>query len=203
MYRPTAISMWTLREEEFRLLRDFIHERFGLYFDDNQRASLRSRLLGRLASLDLRSFEDYYHYLRFGPTAPEELARMVSHLTNNETYFYRERPAAPGVRGPRAAADQGAEDAAGDAHAAHPLRGLLHRRGGVHPRHDRVRQRPVLLELGRAGGRAGRRPGGAGEGPARRVPPQLVPRAFSRREGPALRAPGRASSRSRSRSGAW
>lgn len=81
-----------LSEEEFRLLRDFIHERFGIYFEDNQRASLRSRLVGRLAALDLVSFEEYYQYLRFGPQRTEELQRMVSHLTNNETYFYREAP---------------------------------------------------------------------------------------------------------------
>jgi chemotaxis protein methyltransferase CheR len=80
----------TLSEEEFRLLRDFVHERFGLYFDDTQRASLRSRLAGRLQSLDLPSFEDYYHYLRFAPQRAEELSRMISHLTNNETYFFRE-----------------------------------------------------------------------------------------------------------------
>jgi chemotaxis protein methyltransferase CheR len=79
-----------LSEEEFRLLRDFLHETFGLYFDDNARALLRSRLLGRLSSLDLNSFEDYYHYLRFGPQRAHELESMVSHLTNNETYFFRE-----------------------------------------------------------------------------------------------------------------
>jgi chemotaxis protein methyltransferase CheR len=81
-----------LNEEEFRLLREFIHERFGLFFDEGQRQSLRSRLEGRLAGLDLRSFEDYYHYLRFGPQRAEELDRMISHLTNNETYFFRESP---------------------------------------------------------------------------------------------------------------
>lgn len=81
-----------LTEEEFRLLRDFIHERFGLYFEDNQRPTLRSRLLGRLAGLELSCFEDYYRYLRFGPDRSEEQQRMVSHLTNNETYFYRELP---------------------------------------------------------------------------------------------------------------
>jgi chemotaxis protein methyltransferase CheR len=80
-----------LHEEEFRLLRDFIHERFGLWYDDAQRASLRSRLLPRLASLDLRGFEDYYHYLRFGPQRLDELQRLVAHLTNNETYFFREQ----------------------------------------------------------------------------------------------------------------
>jgi chemotaxis protein methyltransferase CheR len=79
-----------LTEEEFRLLRDFVHEKFGIYFDTGDRALLRSRLLGRLNSLDLVSFEDYYHYLRFGPERNEELWRMITHLTNNETYFYRE-----------------------------------------------------------------------------------------------------------------
>jgi chemotaxis protein methyltransferase CheR len=91
VYHPSDHDV-ELAEEEFRLLRDFIHERFGLYFEEGQRASLRSRLVGRLASLDLASFEDYYHYLRFGPQRAEELERMVSHLTNNETYFYRESP---------------------------------------------------------------------------------------------------------------
>jgi chemotaxis protein methyltransferase CheR len=80
-----------ISEEEFRLLRDLIHERFGLYFTESQKASLRSRLAGRLAALAQRSYEDYYHYLRFGPQRNEELRRMVSHLTNNETYFFREQ----------------------------------------------------------------------------------------------------------------
>jgi len=91
VYHPSDHDV-DLSEEEFRLLRDFVHERFGLYFEDAQRASLRARLVGRLASLDLMSFEDYYHYLRFGPQRAEELERMVSHLTNNETYFFREQP---------------------------------------------------------------------------------------------------------------
>src|SRR5437762_13272681 len=89
MYRPSDHDV-DLSEEEFRLLRDFIHERFGIFFDDAQRASLRARLVGRLSSLDLLSFEDYYHYLRFGPQRTEEMQRMVTHLTNNETYFFRE-----------------------------------------------------------------------------------------------------------------
>ena len=91
MFQPTDHNV-DLSEEEFRLLRDLVHERFGLHFEDNQRGSLRSRLSARLASLDLGSFEDYYHYLRFGPQRAEELQRMVTHLTNNETYFYREMP---------------------------------------------------------------------------------------------------------------
>ena len=91
MYRPTDLDV-ELDEEAFRLLRDLIHEKFGLFFDENQRHSLRARLQNRLASRGLRSFEDYFHELRFGPDRAEELQSMVSHLTNNETYFYRELP---------------------------------------------------------------------------------------------------------------
>ena len=81
-----------LSEEEFRLLRDFVHERFGLYYDESQRASLRARLAPRLDLLGLASFEDYHRYLRFAPEREAEQQRMVSHLTNNETYFFREQP---------------------------------------------------------------------------------------------------------------
>ena len=81
-----------LSEEEFRLLRDFVHEQFGLYFDGTQKESLRSRLAPRLALLGLLSFEDYYRHLRFAPERATEQQRMVSHLTNNETYFFREQP---------------------------------------------------------------------------------------------------------------
>jgi chemotaxis protein methyltransferase CheR len=91
MYRPSDLDV-EMSEEEFRLLRDLIHEKFGLFFDDNQRASLRARLQGRLASRGLHSFEDYFHELRFAPDRADELVSMVTHLTNNETYFYREGP---------------------------------------------------------------------------------------------------------------
>lgn len=91
MFRPSDYEV-AFSEEEFRLLRDFVHERYGLYFADGQKSSLSARLSGRLSALDLGSFEDYYHYLRFGPQRHDELRSMVSHLTNNETYFYREQP---------------------------------------------------------------------------------------------------------------
>ena len=92
MRLPHADREVDLSEEEFRLLRDFVHEKFGLYFDGSQRASLKSRLASRLGLLGLLSFEDYFRYLRFAPERAAEQQRMVSHLTNNETYFFREQP---------------------------------------------------------------------------------------------------------------
>jgi len=91
MFRPADHDA-ELSEEQFRLLRDFIHEQFGLFFEDGQRATLRARLAGRLSRLGLLSFEDYYRFLRFAPEREAERRRMVAHLTNNETYFFREQP---------------------------------------------------------------------------------------------------------------
>jgi len=94
VFQPTDHNV-DLSEEEFRLLRDLVHERFGLFFDDNQRSSLRSRLTGRLASLDLHSFEDYYHYLRFGPQRGEELQQLgkrVGHTSIATILRMRRKP---------------------------------------------------------------------------------------------------------------
>jgi chemotaxis protein methyltransferase CheR len=89
LFHPAELDV-EMSEDEFRLLRDFIHEQFGLYFEDGQRGSLRSRVSKRLLSLHLPSFKDYYNHLRFGPDRVLELRRLASHLTNNETYFFRE-----------------------------------------------------------------------------------------------------------------
>ena len=77
-------------EEEFRLLRDLVRQQFGLFYDDTKAGLLKNRLLPRVTALGLATFDEYYHYLRFNPGRIEELRRMVSHLTNNETYFFRE-----------------------------------------------------------------------------------------------------------------
>ncbi len=113
MFHPSDHDI-ELGEEEFRLLRDFVHERFGLFFADSQRGSLRSRLAGRVAALDLASFEEYFHYLRFGPRHAEELERLAVHLTNNETYFYREVPQLQVFGGPILKSIKEKKTAAGD-----------------------------------------------------------------------------------------
>ena len=146
-----------------------------------QRACLRTRLAPRLALLGLLSFEDYYRYLRFGPERAEEQQRMVSHLTNNETYFFREQPQLSVFSDHvlRAIKERKAKTGEKRLHAA--LRRLLDRGGAAHPGHDPLRQRPVLLGLGRAGHRPRRGRGRARQGPPRRLPPELVPRHVTRR----------------------
>jgi chemotaxis protein methyltransferase CheR len=81
-----------LPDDVFRLLRDFVHSYCGIYFDDGSKFLLERRLLRRLEQHRLRSFEEYYHYLRYDRKKDEELAILVDNLTTNETYFFREVP---------------------------------------------------------------------------------------------------------------
>lgn len=79
-----------LPDDVFRLIRDFIHDYCGIYFDDGSKYLLERRLSRRLQQRQLRSFEEYYHFLRYDRKREEELALLVDNLTTNETYFFRE-----------------------------------------------------------------------------------------------------------------
>jgi chemotaxis protein methyltransferase CheR len=81
-----------LPDDVFRLLREFIHGYCGIFFDDGSKFLLEHRLTRRLEQRQLRSFEEYYHFLRYDRKREEELAILVDNLTTNETYFFRESP---------------------------------------------------------------------------------------------------------------
>ena len=92
-------------EAECKLLSDLVQEHFGLSFSGVRRDILASRVRPRLTALRLGTLLDYYHYLRSHPQRDGELDQLARHLTNNETYFFRE--AAPlrhrrATRGPAA-----------------------------------------------------------------------------------------------------
>ena len=81
-----------LSDDVFRLLRDLIHDYCGIFFDDGSKFLLQRRLSRRLEQRQLKSFEQYYHFLRYDRKRDEELAVLVDNLTTNETYFFREAP---------------------------------------------------------------------------------------------------------------
>ena len=79
-----------LKPEELRLLRDLFSARTGLHFGPEARFALERRLRERLSVLNLTSFAEYYHYLRFNSRADAEWDEAIDLLTTNETYFFRE-----------------------------------------------------------------------------------------------------------------
>ena len=79
-----------LRPDEFRLLRDLVNGHCGIYFGDDALPVLERRLRERLAALNLKSFGEYYQFLRFSNLNVSELDEALDLLTTNETYFFRE-----------------------------------------------------------------------------------------------------------------
>ncbi|MBS2013784.1 MAG: protein-glutamate O-methyltransferase CheR [Deltaproteobacteria bacterium] len=79
-----------LRADEYRLLRDLVSERLGIFFGPDARLSLERRLRERLAVRGLASYADYYQLLKYSPLAAEEWEEAADLLTTHETYFFRE-----------------------------------------------------------------------------------------------------------------
>ena len=84
---PTAVP---LQLGTFLLLRDLIRDRLGVWFEEDKRDLLASKLSDRIVALGLRSFLDYYYRLKYGPGAEEEWLALTDALSVQETYFWRE-----------------------------------------------------------------------------------------------------------------
>jgi len=76
-----------ITDNEFRRFRDFFYRRTGIVFSDAQRYYVDRRLSDCIIAAGSRGFPDHFARLL---TEPEELERLISMFTVNETYFYRE-----------------------------------------------------------------------------------------------------------------
>lgn len=86
--RPSGEAV--LRADEYRLIRDLVSERLGIWFGPDSRLSLERRLRERLTVRGLSSYGDYYQLLKYSPLAREEWEEASELLTTHETYFFRE-----------------------------------------------------------------------------------------------------------------
>ncbi len=81
----------TITDTEFRQLREAIREKFGIFYDDSKLFLLQSRLQTRLLKRSVPDFTAYYRFLTTNPQRESEWDDLASVLSNNETYFFRER----------------------------------------------------------------------------------------------------------------
>jgi chemotaxis protein methyltransferase CheR len=79
-----------LPDTAFTILRDLIHERTGLFYDNGKRDILVDKLSPRVIECGLESFLDYYYLLKYDASAEAEWARLMDALSVGETYFWRE-----------------------------------------------------------------------------------------------------------------
>ena len=79
-----------LPDDVFRLLRDAIYRRSGLWFSDGSKYLLQKRLSPRARDLNFDSFQKYYYFLQYDPRAEAEFDEIYDVVTTKETYFFRE-----------------------------------------------------------------------------------------------------------------
>jgi chemotaxis protein methyltransferase CheR len=79
-----------LPDDVFRLLRDQIYKRSGIWFNDSSKYLLQKRLSPRARELNFDSFQKYFYFLQYDPRADAEFDHIFDLVTTNETYFFRE-----------------------------------------------------------------------------------------------------------------
>jgi chemotaxis protein methyltransferase CheR len=77
-------------DDVFRLLRDQIYRRSGIWFSDTSKYLLQKRLSPRARELNFDSFQKYFYFLQYDPRADAEFDQIFDLVTTNETYFFRE-----------------------------------------------------------------------------------------------------------------
>ena len=78
-----------LSDDAFRLIRDYLSDYCGLYFDEKSKPIFERRLNRRLKLNHLKDFREYYRLLLYDLKREEELQSILDILTVNETYFFR------------------------------------------------------------------------------------------------------------------
>jgi len=79
-----------LPDDVFRLMRDAIYRRTGIWFADTSKYLLQKRLSPRARELNFDSFQKYYYFLQYDPRADSEFDEIYDLVTTKETYFFRE-----------------------------------------------------------------------------------------------------------------
>src|SRR5687768_15085574 len=88
---PFAPENLGVSETGLPLLRELIHERTGLVYDDTRSELLSDRLAPLVVARGFRSFLDFYYLLKYDErSADRDWLDVMNALSVQETYFWRE-----------------------------------------------------------------------------------------------------------------
>ncbi len=87
-----------LPDDLFQQLRKLIYEHTGIFFADNKKYLLESRVSRRLTAMGVDTFKDYYGELMNG-AGPVEMPHLINAITINETFFFRNEPQLAALEG--------------------------------------------------------------------------------------------------------
>lgn len=77
---------FTINDNEFKLFKDFIYEKSGIFFSDINRSILENRLFEVMLKYQYKSVVDYFNILQ---NNPEEVRQFLDLITTNLTKFFR------------------------------------------------------------------------------------------------------------------
>lgn len=80
-----------LSTQSFTALRDIIYSRSGIFFTDNKKYLIETRLSRRLEQRSLKTFEDYVLFLTYDKDREKEMTELINSIVINETSFFRDQ----------------------------------------------------------------------------------------------------------------
>lgn len=87
---PKNIFTLTGNNSLIRKFKDLIEERTGNYFNENRENLVVRAVQERMQEIGLKSQEEYFTFLKIIPNFHLEWRDLISAITNNESYFFRE-----------------------------------------------------------------------------------------------------------------
>ncbi len=91
LFKNDFLKMADMSPMLFERWRKFIYDNCGIYYQDNKKYLLESRLLKRINFLSLKSYDEYFNYIQ-QPGNDSELKFLYDAITINETFFFRNQP---------------------------------------------------------------------------------------------------------------
>lgn len=87
----SSVAEPEMTAEEFGMIREFIHEKSGIFFAENKMYLLKNRLIRRMGELEIKSYRDYFYHVKYD-TSLVEFKELMNQVTTNETSFFRNEP---------------------------------------------------------------------------------------------------------------
>ncbi|MCK5237088.1 MAG: protein-glutamate O-methyltransferase CheR [Deltaproteobacteria bacterium] len=79
-----------LSDKEFTLFSSLIYDKAGINLGLHKKELLKNRLRKRMRELDIDNFKSYFKYITEVDKSGEELSIMLTAISTNVTYFFRE-----------------------------------------------------------------------------------------------------------------
>lgn len=87
---PSFFTPIEMTEENYATISSYIEKNVGIRLSDGKKVMMQSRLMSRLRSLGLDSFDEYIDFVFNKDASGQELIFMTNALTTNKTDFFRE-----------------------------------------------------------------------------------------------------------------